>query len=382
MAKSTRRFLSRGRPPDVDSYWDDGVVEKRYQVFVSSTYTDLTAERAAVIEAVLGLRHLPAGMEMFPAANEDQWSLIERVIDESDYYVVVIGGRYGSVNDTGISYTEREYDYAIETETPVLGFLHKSPGDIVARKTDESDEAREKLKSFREKVQGRPVKYFTNADQLGGQVALSLVALVNNEPAIGWVRGDKAMTVEQENEILELRRQLTEAKAERDSAQNALVEDTSELAQGDDVVTIPLRVTGQKLEDGQWKSYRFDTHVSTTWDELFGDIGPTMIDEATERAVRERTQQHAFGMLDDEARTAHKAWRSMSGTLFDDEWDMIRVQFRALGLIENGHKKRQINDKSKYLALTEKGDRHLTYLRAVRREAVKPNHDTPEPHRA
>ncbi|SBS78265.1 conserved hypothetical protein [uncultured Mycobacterium sp.] len=103
-------------------------MKKRYQVFVSSTYKDLTDERAAVIQMILGLDHFPAGMEMFPAANEDQWKLIERVIDESDYYIVVVGGRYGSVDETvGVSFTEREYDYAIATKTPVLGFLHKDP---------------------------------------------------------------------------------------------------------------------------------------------------------------------------------------------------------------------------------------------------------------
>jgi hypothetical protein len=70
-------------------------MKKRYQVFVSSTYKDLTDERAAVIQMILNLNHFPAGMEMFPAANEDQWRLIQRVIDESDYYIVVVGGRYG-----------------------------------------------------------------------------------------------------------------------------------------------------------------------------------------------------------------------------------------------------------------------------------------------
>jgi hypothetical protein len=343
-------------------------VEKRYQVFVSSTYKDLTDERAAVIQAVLGLDHLPAGMEMFPAANEDQWTLIKRVIDESDYYVVVVGGRYGSVDENvGISYTEREYDYALETKTPVLGFLHKEPGKIEAEKTDQNDAAREKLEAFRQKVEGRPVKYFTSAAELGGQVALSLVALTRNEPGIGWVRGDKAMTVETEREMLDLKQQLAKVTAERESAQRALVEDTSELAQGDDSVNIPLKITGQRFEDGKWTSYRAGANADTTWDDLFGDIGPTMIDEATEKAVRERAELHAFAAVDDETNERFKGWRGVGASIYDDDWDMIRVQFRALGLIDNGQKKRQINDRNKYLALTDKGDRHLTYLRAIRR---------------
>lgn len=341
-------------------------MDKRYQVFVSSTYDDLADERGAAIQAILGLEHLPAGMEMFPAANEDQWTLIKRVIDESDYYVVVVGGRYGSMNAEGISYTEREYDYAIETKTPVIGFLHKDPERIEAGKTDQNDEARAKLAEFRTKVEGRPVKYFTSAAELGGHVALSLVALTRKEPGIGWVRGDKAMTVETEREMLELRQRLAKAEAERESAQSALVEDTSELAQGTDEVTIPVVVSGQKKTEN-WQQYKATVDAQTTWDELFGDIGPIMIDEAIERDVRQRAAYHALAMVDGETRAAFADWSNLNAKIYNEDWDMIRVQLRALGLIDKGQKKRPINDDNKYLSLTDKGDRHLIFLRAVRR---------------
>jgi hypothetical protein len=51
-------------------------MEKRYQVFISSTFQDLQEERKEVMQALLELDCMPAGMELFPAANEDQWSLI------------------------------------------------------------------------------------------------------------------------------------------------------------------------------------------------------------------------------------------------------------------------------------------------------------------
>jgi hypothetical protein len=77
-------------------------IDIRYQVFVSSTYQDLQEERAEVMQALLELDCMPAGMELFPAASEDQWRWIKRVIDESDYYLVIIGGKYGSVHpETG-----------------------------------------------------------------------------------------------------------------------------------------------------------------------------------------------------------------------------------------------------------------------------------------
>ena len=78
--------------------------EKRFQVFVSSTYTDLLEARTEVMQALLELDCMPAGMELFPASNDTQWTWIKKVIDESDYYIVIVGGRYGSISKhTGLS---------------------------------------------------------------------------------------------------------------------------------------------------------------------------------------------------------------------------------------------------------------------------------------
>ena len=106
-------------------------MEKRYQVFVSSTFTDLKDERRAVMQALLELNCIPAGMELFPASTDDQWTLIQRVIDDCDYYLVIVGGRYGSMDAQGISYTEKEYDYAVQQGTPVMGFVHRQPDDTL-----------------------------------------------------------------------------------------------------------------------------------------------------------------------------------------------------------------------------------------------------------
>src|SRR5579859_6953364 len=101
--------------------------EKRYQVFVSSTFQDLQEERQEVIQALLELDCIPSGMELFPAANQDQWTLIKRVIDDCDYYIVIVAGRYGSLASDGMSYIEKEYRYAAERTKPIIAFMHESP---------------------------------------------------------------------------------------------------------------------------------------------------------------------------------------------------------------------------------------------------------------
>lgn len=52
-------------------------------------------------------------MEMFSTADDDQWKIIKEAIDSSDFYILIIGNRYGSIEETtGISYTEKKFDYA------------------------------------------------------------------------------------------------------------------------------------------------------------------------------------------------------------------------------------------------------------------------------
>ena len=72
-------------------------MEKKYQIFISSTYEDLKEERNAAIRAILTMNQFPIGMEMFCAANEEQWKIIKETIDSSDYCILIIGNRYGSI---------------------------------------------------------------------------------------------------------------------------------------------------------------------------------------------------------------------------------------------------------------------------------------------
>lgn len=94
-------------------------VRKRLQVFVSSTYTDLITERQAAVEAILTAGHIPAGMEWFASGDESQMEVVNQWIDESDVFLLILGGRYGSTEPkTGKSYTQLEYEYALERGKP------------------------------------------------------------------------------------------------------------------------------------------------------------------------------------------------------------------------------------------------------------------------
>ncbi|MFD7523859.1 DUF4062 domain-containing protein [Paenibacillus chitinolyticus] len=94
-------------------------MRKKLQIFISSTFTDLKEERQVAVKSILNTGHIPAGMELFTAGDETQKDIIKRWIEESDVYMLILGGRYGSIDkETGNSYTHWEYNYAEEIGKP------------------------------------------------------------------------------------------------------------------------------------------------------------------------------------------------------------------------------------------------------------------------
>src|ERR1039457_3281265 len=147
------------------------IIKKRFQFFVSSTYADLLAERQAAVSAILKAGHIPAGMELFAAGDESQMETIKRWIDESDVYMLILGGRYGSVEPrTKLSYTELEYDYAAEKRKPLFAVVIREAAleqKVKAEGTTVFERERpQELKRFREKVLGRISSFFSTPDDV------------------------------------------------------------------------------------------------------------------------------------------------------------------------------------------------------------------------
>src|SRR5437879_2449851 len=99
--------------------------EKRYQVFVSSTFTDLKNERDRVLRTLARFRFIAAGMEYFPAVDDEQFNYIKTIIDFSDYYVVIVAGKYGTQAPDGLGYSEKEYEYAVQKSIPVIALIRQ-----------------------------------------------------------------------------------------------------------------------------------------------------------------------------------------------------------------------------------------------------------------
>lgn len=170
-------------------------MEVKYQVFVSSTFEDLKEERKEVCQAILESHCIPAGMELFPASNKTQWDFIKRVIDESDFYLLVVAGKYGSIgtNDEGekVSYTEMEFDYALNQDKPIIALICDNTDNLPKSKVETTRKRNNQLDRFREKVcSGRIVKKWHNKDDLRACVLVALNEMRIDTNATGWIKAD------------------------------------------------------------------------------------------------------------------------------------------------------------------------------------------------
>ena len=343
-------------------------MDKRYQVFVSSTFADLQDERQEVMQALLELDCIPSGMELFPAANEDQWTLIKKVIDDCDYYIVIIGGRYGSIGPGGFSYTEMEYRYALEKGKPILGFVHKDPSQIVSKKCESSAEGKKKLESFRGLVQTRMCRFWDSPSDLGSQVSRSLVKLIKTHPAIGWVRGDQVPSEGATLEILSLRRTIEDLEKKLSAVATEAPEGSGLLAQGNDKVSLSYTfVVSASRYAHQGTTYSDDAVL--TWDDIFSSLAPLMIDEADENTLTTALNGLVRSMEISTLKKS-KSFKDLNFLEFNvkrHDYQTVKVQLRALGLITKSTKNRSVKDTSTYWTLTAYGDNLLTRLRAIRR---------------
>lgn len=178
---------------------------KKYQVFVSSTYVDLIEARKKIIETVLSLYHFPVGMEMFSADDSEQWEIIRETIDGSDYYVVIIGHKYGSMSSENISYTEMEYDYAKSLNIPVLAFIRNRDVGTKAHERESDPLNEQRLNNFIEKAKANKMcDFWESIDDLATKVAIALPKVMMRNPRVGWSRGDNLISKEISEELAEL----------------------------------------------------------------------------------------------------------------------------------------------------------------------------------
>jgi hypothetical protein len=268
-------------------------------------------------------------MDLFPAADEQQLDYIKRIIDRSDYYVVIVGGRYGSVDEHAVSYTEREFEYAQSKGIPVLAFLHADPGSIAVGKTDEDSDKKARLDRFKAKLMtGRLVESWTGIDELCTKVVIAVANATNLKPGVGWVRGDNAIDPKllQEFERIrtenaELRTTITELRATQDELS---FDDT--LIGPDDLISFGVR-TVRRNKSGQMVSDTVEPR-QVKLGVLFLKLNDTILTEPSEFQLQQSIGRAATSLAEPEQGLVYDQFQVPM-----DEVVKLRHQLEGQGLV-------------------------------------------------
>ncbi len=297
-------------------------MDKRYQVFVSSTFKDLEKERETAVQSLMRLDCFPSGMELFPAADVDQFEFIKTVIADCDYYLLIIGGKYGTITEEGVSYTEKEYNYAISKNIPVLAFLHKNPEKLTVENAETTQEARAKLDSFRDKVsKGRLVEFWENKDQLSSQIIMGILSAKKIHPAIGWVKANQTSSTEILSEINDLRK-------ENESLRHELK--NSKLVRGDDSILNLADL--EQLVDIVAETYTAIKlpSVKMSWAEILKALTPLLFSPLSDYQIMKNILNAWLEKLNDK----EFSQKSDSLKISDTDFNSIKVQFLAFDFVD------------------------------------------------
>jgi hypothetical protein len=327
-------------------------VATKYQIFVSSTYEDLKHERDRVIQGILEMGHIPVGMEMFSAGDDEQWRIIARHIDESDYYVVIVAHRYGSTSG-GVSFTQKEYEYAVSKGIPVIGFIIDAKANWPADRVDTDHDAVDNLKAFKELVGRKPVGFWSTSDDLYGKSSVALTKAFAANPRTGWVRATSVSGPEvvaelsrlsAENAALRERLQTTEEGADREY----------DLALERDLRVLQNHVV--QVEVKYQNSVDWEPAGGLTLGWIFEFLCATLTIEGSVSEVGQLVAVHA--PRDEFGQRAVSSPNNLAGKLLTD--------LMSFDLVEPSPRRHSVNDAQAYWSLTPRG-RDLAKLIGRRR---------------
>lgn len=305
-------------------------MDKKYQVFISSTYTDMKDERQTAVEAILDAGHIPAGMELFAASDKQQIEVIKGWIDKSDIFMLILGGRYGSVEpESGKSYIQLEYEYALKVKKPFFALyltddaIQKKAQGPLGLAVVERDDTK-KLNDFRKQVKSKLCSEIEDKKDIKIQVPKAIRELSAANKLEGWVRASSVP------DLSPLMGQLEALRSENEALKAATLNANAQPG------LLP-RFTGSFSESGLDLQLQleisvnmegaYETHRRTwngTYRTMFSLIGARLLEEPADHAVHIYINK----VLRDQTRG------SLGVTVSEVSFQSMKMKFVTLGVIE------------------------------------------------
>lgn len=302
------------------------MIDKRYHVFISSSGPDMQPERSVLAQTLASLGFFSWGLE---ARTPLTTAFARRQIDDCDYFVLLLGSRYGDLSASGVSYVHLEYIYAITKQKPVLVILHESPETRSPECQEPTKEGQRKFEDFRRQLQRERdmVVTFREPKELEVILRHAMPQLTQRYPSLGWVRPSdapmKALQLENDKlrekvahltNLSKSRIGINNAQLKNSLQNSAQIEDESSqldvpVVSGDEVISFDYRV--HAYQDGNFRELR--PRRKMTWNEILFAVGPGFRPAAPEdsfaRLLNEYLNISALGDVHEVMPRAHATAR-------------------------------------------------------------------------
>ncbi|MCP4264056.1 MAG: TIR domain-containing protein [Candidatus Brocadiaceae bacterium] len=205
-------------------------------VFICSTYSDLSGEREAVLDAIRRLQLQHDSMEFFGArANQPIETCIQEVL-RSNILVVIVGHRYGSlVPEMDISFSEAEYAEGHARQKPCLVYMRDENVPVLPKHMERDPNKLQLLEKWKQTLQERhTVATFQESNDLAVQVAadLSRTISVLEETARSREKAQRESSIPLMNELAELVKEALKAGATENALLSSLRRSISHVTSG------------------------------------------------------------------------------------------------------------------------------------------------------
>lgn len=245
------------------------MIDKRYHVFISTTEADMHAERVVLSQTLVSQGFFSWGLEQRTPLTT---AFARRQIDDCDYFILMLGSRYGELSASGVSYMHLEYIYAVTKQKPILVLMYEAPESRADEFQDKTPEGKLKFLDFRRQLQRERDMVMTFRDLRDLEIAIrhTMPQFLNRYPAQGWIRPNQQQVQQLQDENEQLRQKLLQLEQQpRMTTTPQRVADLPQV-QGHEEITFDYKV--HAYQDGNFRELR--PHRQMTWNDLLMVIGP------------------------------------------------------------------------------------------------------------
>jgi hypothetical protein len=258
--------------------------------------------------------------------------------------------------DKNISFTEKEYDYAVQFGIPTLGFVIDEDSKLSSKFFDSDKNKIELLANFKKKIKKKYISYWKDKNDLYGKVSVALMKQFTTNPRIGWIRSNEIASADTFEELTRLSRENSELRNKIQFLKKQGEEE--EHTEIESIINI-LKKNKKKLSFFYIYATDWDDGKFFSYYDLYRFIVPTLMIETSV----EDLSIHLGLLRPNEENSPRQRFPVPKNTIKE-----FLADLSALGLIIPSPKKHEAKDTKNYWSVSEKGKEIYFYIRRQRLE--------------